>query len=366
MKAQTEFLQSVLESLPYPFYVIDVSDYTVRLANSATYNGISPEETTCFALNHGGTEPCSSDTHPCPLEIVKRTKEPVTVEHIHYDKTGQARYVEVHGYPIIDETGNVVQVIESSLDITARKQAEIALEEAHTELQTFVDVVSHELKNPIFSIQGLSSLLKRRNIEKLDEKSQHYVEYIDRCAKQMEHLVRDLLELSKIGKLELSAESVSAKKIIERVLSANEEMLQEATVIVGQHLPTITCDLERLEQVFENLLSNAIKYASSTRKSRIEIGYKDAGRDHCFYVKDNGPGIDPGHHHRIFKSFERLQETSDQEGTGLGLAIVQGIVNKHDGKVWVESEKYKGTTFYFTLPKSPADISQDEILDHGS
>ena len=359
IRVQADFLRSVLESLPHPFYVIDASDYSIKLANSATYNGVLSENTTCFALTHRRTEPCSSEDHPCPLEIIKKTKEPVTVEHIHYDKKGRPRYVEVHGYPVFDDKGNVVQIIESSLDITDRKQAEKALEEAHVELQTFVDAVSHELKNPIFSIQGFSSLFMRRSLDTLDDKSKQYIGYIDKCAKQMEYLVRDLLVLSKIGKLDLSFRNIPAIEIIQSVLSANKERLKEKgiKIVVKKHLPIIQCDRERLEEVFQNLVSNAIKYTNPAKKSKIEIGYMDNGGDHCFSVKDNGIGIEPSHHDRIFKSFERLQEACKQEGTGLGLAIVKRIVTKHYGRVWVESEKNKGATFYFTLPKNPMDNS---------
>ncbi len=107
-------------------------------------------------------------------------------------------------------------------------------------------------------------------------------------------------------------------------------------------------------QVFENLLVNAIKFTAGAKDPKIEIGYEDMGDSHKFYVRDNGIGIDPKHHRKIFEMFHRLKEIQDEEGTGLGLTIVDRIVNSHGGKVWVESEKDKGATFYFILPKKPA------------
>ena len=114
---------------------------------------------------------------------------------------------------------------------------------------------------------------------------------------------------------------------------------------------TIRFDGERIYQVFENLLVNAIKFTADVKKPKIEIGYEDGGDLHLFYVRDNGIGIDPEHHLRIFEMFHRLRLKEDKEGTGLGLAIVDRIVKNHGGKVWVESEKDKGATFYFTVPK---------------
>jgi len=145
VKHQAEFLNLVLESLPHPFYVIDAFDYTIKVANYAAHMGRLSKETTCYALTHRSDRPCGSEVHPCPLEQVKKTKQSITVEHIHYDKDGNRRNVEVHAYPIFDSEGNVCQVIESSLDVTDRKQAEEALQKAHDELEKRVEERTAEL-----------------------------------------------------------------------------------------------------------------------------------------------------------------------------------------------------------------------------
>ena len=121
---QTKFLETVLESLAHPFYVIDANDYTIKIANSAAHQGRITGPTTCYALTHKTNEPCGGEEHPCPLEIIRQTKKPVIVEHTHYDKDGDTRNVEVHGFPVFDSEGTVVQVIEYCLDITERKEAE--------------------------------------------------------------------------------------------------------------------------------------------------------------------------------------------------------------------------------------------------
>ncbi|MEJ2738149.1 MAG: PAS domain-containing protein, partial [Anaerolineae bacterium] len=124
IQKQNEFLTSVLESLTHPFYVLNAHDYTVEIANSAAHFRSEVGLATCYALTHGRDTPCGADPHPCTLEEIKRTREPLTVEHVHYDAQGQARIVEVHAYPLLDEDGNVARVIEYTLDITERKQTE--------------------------------------------------------------------------------------------------------------------------------------------------------------------------------------------------------------------------------------------------
>jgi signal transduction histidine kinase len=131
--------------------------------------------------------------------------------------------------------------------------------------------------------------------------------------------------------------------------------------VIPPDLPVIYADQARIYQVFENLLVNAIKYMGNTKNPRIDIGCEDRGKFHRFYVRDNGSGIDPQYHRKIFEMFYRLKETRAEDGTGLGLAIVDRIVRNHGGKVRVESEKGKGAAFYFNLPKKKmeSDLSRN-------
>lgn len=135
---KNNFLEKVLESLTHPFYVVDASDYTVKMANSAARFGDLKEVCTCYSLTHQRDQPCE-DEHPCPLEEVKRTKQPVVIEHVHYDKMGEPRNMEVHGYPILDDDGNVTQMIEYCLDVTDRKQAEEKMRSTQDMLQLVID-----------------------------------------------------------------------------------------------------------------------------------------------------------------------------------------------------------------------------------
>ena len=252
--------------------------------------------------------------------------------------------IEYGGKPAI--LGNVV-------DITEEKRAEEKLRKINKELKSFVDVVSHDLKTPIIAIQGFSSRLFKNNQEKLGEKGERYLELINASARRMEVLVSDLLALSSSGQVLSTFVNISSLEIVENVSSGLRDKLKENRIelVVTEDLPPIYCDGERIYQVFENLLVNAIKYMGDTENPKIEIGFKDNGGFHKFYVRDNGVGIDAKYHQKVFEMFHRLREVEKEEGTGLGLAIVERIVNTHGGRVWVESEKGKGATFYFTLPK---------------
>ena len=222
------------------------------------------------------------------------------------------------------------------------------------ELKNFVHFVSHDLKIPIISIQGFSSRLLKNCQEKLGQKGRTYLEQIKASARRMDILVSDLLALSSIGRVVSNFKDVSSLKVVKNVTSGLQDRLKEneMKLVVADNLPTIYCDGERIHRVFENLLVNAIKFVRGAENPTIEVGYDGKENLHQFYVKDNGIGVDPKYHRKIFEMFQRLKEIEDKEGTGLGLAIVDRIVNSHGGKVWVESEKGKGATFYFTLPKA--------------
>ncbi len=253
--------------------------------------------------------------------------------------------IEYEGRPAI--LGNIV-------DISRQKHAEEELQRINEELKNFVHVVSHDLKTPIISIQGFSRRLLKGYQKKLGDKGRQYVLQIDSSARRMEVLVSDLLELSSIGRVVSTFEDIPSHEIVSHVTSGLQDRLKDKGIklVVAQNLPTIHCDGERIYQVFENLIVNAIKFMGDTEDPKIQIGNEDTEAFHEFYVRDNGIGIDSKWHQKIFESFHQLKEIQDQEGTGLGLAIVDRIVNNHGGKVWVESEKGKGATFYFTLPKT--------------
>ncbi|MBW2645323.1 MAG: PAS domain S-box protein [Deltaproteobacteria bacterium] len=258
------------------------------------------------------------------------------------------RRIEYKGRPAI--LGNIV-------DITEQRQAEEELRKMNEELKNFVRIVSHDLKTPITAIQGFSSRLLKQYQDTMEEKDVRYLEQIKASAHRMEVFVADLLALSRIGRVASHFEDVPSLEIVKEVVSNLQDRLERNRIelAIAHNLPTTYCDSERVYQVFQNLLVNAIKYMGDTAHPKIKIGYEEGKEFHQFYVSDNGAGIDSKDHRKIFEMFQRVEtirKLGDEEGTGLGLTIVDRVVRNHGGEVWVESEKGKGATFYFTLSKS--------------
>jgi len=271
---------------------------------------------------------------------------------IERDTDSGKKFIKARLSGIWDMGRNLTGYVLILRDITERRRAEAELMRINEELKNFVHVVSHDLKTPLIAIQGFSGRLTKNYQEKIGKRGQNYLEHINSSARRMELLISDRLALSKIGRVVSSFQQVSVRTIVEKVIPELEGRLEEKGIRlhVAAHLPVIQCDGERLCQVFENLLVNAVKYMGKEKDAEIEIGYEDVGESHQFFVRDNGIGIDPQHHQKIFERYQRLAETGE-EGTGLGLAIVERIVTSHGGRVWVESARGRGAIFYFTVPK---------------
>jgi PAS domain S-box-containing protein len=353
LRESEEKYRKLVENSLTGIYIDQEGKIVFSNAQFAEIYGYSPEQLVGMEsrkLVHPEDRPLTDEYR---AKRLRREEVPSEYEARGLTKTGETIWVkrrntdiEFEGKPAI--LGNIV-------DVTDRKRTEEQLQKTNEELQDFVHVVSHDLKTPVISIYGFSDRLLRNYPETLDEKGRKYLEQIMSSATRMESLVSDLLTFSRIGRVLPKIESDSSLDIVENVISDLRPKVEKKAVelVVAEGLPRVPCDRERLHQVFQNLIGNAIKFTRSTEAPKIEVGYEDKEKFHQFYVRDNGIGIDPHDRQRIFEKFERLEEVEDEEGTGLGLAIVARIVRSHGGKVWVESEKGKGATFYFTLPKHP-------------
>jgi len=255
--------------------------------------------------------------------------------------------------PFLREERNLINDIAKRVGkITERKRAEEEIRKKNKELEDFVYMVSHDLKNPVVSIQGLCSLLMKKHQEDLNEKILFYIDRVQANASLMASLLEDLVELSRIGRIEDKKTEISVQEVIESVWGGVSRSLsaEDVEFILPENLPQVFYSEKRLYQIFYNLLSNAVKFKDEDKKPKVEIGCQDNKADYTFFVRDNGIGIEREYHDKIFEVFSQLKDT-ESEGTGMGLSIVKKIVEANQGKVWVESQKGVGSTFYFTIPK---------------
>ncbi len=221
------------------------------------------------------------------------------------------------------------------------------------ELEAFVYSASHDLKSPLVAMQGMASLFMQDYGARVDEKGQYYLKRIIANANYMEDLIQGLLELSRIGRETGAQKTVAVGTVLNEIVATQREALaaKGIEVAIAPDLPRFEHNQIRLRQVFQNLISNAAKFMGDQPKPRIEVGGRELERTVEFFVRDNGIGIDPAYHDKIFSIFQRLKEV-EVEGTGVGLAIVKKIIDVAGGRIWIESEKGKGTTFFVHFPKS--------------
>jgi signal transduction histidine kinase len=353
LRHQNKFFHHVLESLTHPFYVLDANNYTIIMANSAARLGNLQDHPTCYALTHRRQFPCGGDEHICPLQEVKRTKRPVIVEHVHYDKDGNPRDMEVHAYPIFDEHGNIAQMIEYSLDITDRKRLEMEIQEYADKIKRFAYSVSHDLKNPLISIHGLTRLLYKHYLDQLEGKGKLFCEQIVQESQHALRLIEEINILIRTKENPLSFEEVDVKEILAQVQEEFQTSLtnRQVQILKPDNMPHIRADRMSLLRVFRNLIDNALKYGGPNL-SRITIGYQEREDSHVFSVQDNGVGVAATECENIFGAFHRGDSSRGQEGTGLGLAIVREIALRHGGQAWAESCPSQGATFFLSLSKN--------------
>ena len=227
------------------------------------------------------------------------------------------------------------------------------MEKKNAELERFAYTVSHDLKSPIITIRGFLGYLESDALSGNYDRLKQDIQRISDSADKMYALLNDLLELSRIGRVINPAEEISFVELAANAIELVSGRLSEKNVEV-KLVPTgqkVFGDRQRLVEVLQNLLDNAAKFTRPDSKPIIEVGYcKQEGGKPVFYVRDNGIGIAPQHHERIFGLFNKLDPAA--EGTGVGLALVKRIIELHEGSIWVESELEKGTTFFFTLPAS--------------
>ncbi|MFQ6041308.1 MAG: ATP-binding protein, partial [Candidatus Poribacteria bacterium] len=230
------------------------------------------------------------------------------------------------------------------------------------ELERFTYTVSHDLKSPLITIKGFLGLLEKDMVAGDTERLKADTTYISDAIDKMQQLLDELLELSRVGRLMNPPEEVLLGELAREAVSMVSDRLaaeRDVEIEIAPDLPVVYGDRTQLREVLENLVDNAVKFMGDQPDPRVEIGARRDGEETVFYVRDNGIGIAPRYHERVFGLFDKLEQQTD--GTGVGLAIVKRIVEVHGGRIWVESEGIgKGSTFCFTLPDKSQATEREE------
>jgi signal transduction histidine kinase len=241
-------------------------------------------------------------------------------------------------------------------ELTQRQDLINELEAKNAELERFTYTVSHDLKSPLVTITGFLGFLEQDALSGNIERIKSGVNRISGAAQKMQALLNDLLELSRVGRLMNPPEDIPFTEIVNEAIDRVHGSINEIDAVVETQpeFPVIHGDRVRLVEVVQNLIDNALKYSNPETRTRVEIGTDGTNEkgSPVFFVRDNGIGIDPQYHERIFGLFNKLDNSS--KGTGIGLSLVKRIIEVHNGRIWVESQLGQGSTFFFSLPTPPS------------
>jgi light-regulated signal transduction histidine kinase (bacteriophytochrome) len=259
------------------------------------------------------------------------------------------------------ENNKLKFVVGYGVDITESKIAELKVIEAmesikksNSELEQFAYVASHDLQEPLRMITSFLTQLEKKYADALDEKAKEYIFYAVDGAKRMRHIILDLLEYSRVGKSNDKISAIDINEIVSDFEVLHSKQIEELNaVIVKKNLPVIKNYKTPIRQLFQNIISNGLKYHREDIKPEIVIEAVSQNDYWMFTISDNGIGIDKQYFSKIFEIFQRLHNKDEYSGTGIGLSISQKIIDKLGGKIWLESEIGKGSSFHFTIPFEP-------------
>ena len=265
-----------------------------------------------------------------------------------------------------DEISQLSQALENFRKALIDKKAteeqrEVLIEQLmkiNSDLENFAYVASHDMQEPLRMITNFTEMLGKRYYDKIDSEGKKYIDISVSSAKRMQMMIDDLLAYGRISDENLQYSDISVHAVIDYVKSNLIEAIDKtgAKIIIPETMPMISADFISVVQIFQNIISNAIKYQIKNNKPKIIINYHDKPEEWLFSIEDNGIGIAPENHKKIFIPFKRLHQQYEYSGTGIGLATCRKIVAKYGGEIWVESNINQGSTFYFTIFKSQIDF----------
>jgi PAS domain S-box-containing protein len=348
---QSALLRSIIDSIPDLILYTDVD---------GLYLGCNK----AFEQYAGGTEneqlgKTDFDLFPAERAEFSRLKDREVLEGaqaVSYEEwisypDGRRVLLDTLKTPFGGGAGEVLGLVGISRDITERKEKERVIEEKNSELERFTYTISHDLKSPLVTIKTFLGYLAEDIKIPDNPRVEQDLGFIHNAADKMSQLLAELLEMSRVGRLNTPEVEASFSELAREAAELNAGSLSTrgVSVQIAQTALLLHGDRARLVEIWQNLVENAGKFMGDQQRPHIEIGIIEGGLDTLFFVQDNGKGIDPRYHEKIFGLFDKLN--ADSEGTGLGLALVKRIVQTYQGKIWVESAgEGAGTTFFFTLP----------------
>ncbi len=360
IKAERDNLNLIFESMVDGVYVIS-EDYKVEFMNKVLRREFGDRVgDICYKVFHNREEPCPL----CKLQEVIKGK----TERWEWYSRGMNKTYDLIETPLKNVDGTVSKLT-IFRDITERKRAEEEIRKLNRELELkvvdleevtrmksdFLSLTSHELRTPLTPMQAQLQMLREGYMGRLNEKQEDSIEVILRNLTRLDKLINDILDISRIeaGRIKMYFEPMSLNETVKEAIKMQEPFAKKKNLKIRARLaelPAITGDAERLRQAIGNLLNNAIKF--SDKSADVVVETKQVGEDVLFCVTDAGIGISKTDKEKLFKPFSQIDSSMGREhgGTGLGLAIAKGIIQAHSGKIWVESELGKGSTFYFSIP----------------
>ena len=359
-QAEVELLESkalidaVVENVPLMIFLKEATDLRFVLFNRAGEELVGYERKDFLGKNNLDLFPPEQAAH-----FMAKDREVLDIEGGIVDIPEESILTAKKGLRLLHTRkvcirgvdGVTKYVLGISEDITERKLVEQELQRKNIEIEQFMYTVSHDLRSPLVTVKTFMGYLEKNLAEGNREELAQDIHFIKSASNKMELLLNELMEFSRIGRIETPPVTVSLLEVLNETLETLAGAIKKRTFEV--HLPdtdvTLYGDRPRLCQLWQNLIENAIKYSRDDSTRCIELGWQQVSAETVFFVRDNGVGIDPQYHSKIFGIFEKLDPKSP--GAGLGLSMVQRIVEKCDGRIWVESGgSGKGSCFFFTLP----------------
>ncbi|MBN8554748.1 MAG: PAS domain-containing protein [Deltaproteobacteria bacterium] len=354
-----QFLDSIIENIPDMIFVKDAAELRFVRFNKAGEDLLGYSRDQLIGKNDYDFFPAREAEFFIQKDrevLHGRKLVEIAEEPIHTRLKG-ARILHTKKIPIYDANGEPAYLLGISEDITDRKQAEVKeqrnreLERSNAELDQFASIIAHDLREPMRMISIYMSLLQNEFREIISPVAKEYVDFAIKGTARMNSLLKDLLEYSQAGITREPIKPVNTIKVLNDVvqnLTASIESKNPEIEI--SNLPNVRGNYGQLIRLFQNLIENSLKY-SGPQPIKIRVYAEESDQEWKFFVQDNGLGIEPRYHEKIFQIFQRLNPSDEVEGTGIGLSICRRIVENHGGKIGLFSELGKGATFFFTLPK---------------